>query len=130
MRLLLLHPNLPSCPECQTWMYDAETGKKKLKGGLPVRRPKGTPLPCHACPKIPDGDYPHPANAVELSEENYLAFAHYRRCRAVNRFPEDPVVGRNAAVIRLVEDAVESGERYRLFRMVSDALVVARVLKR
>ena len=40
------------------------------------------------------------ARAVELSPENRRAWEHYLECRAVESWPEDPIVRRNAAIIR------------------------------
>jgi hypothetical protein len=53
---------------------------------------------------------PRPAEAVELSDRNWLAWQHYRECRAIGRFPDDPIVRRNAAIIRDVEDEFARGE--------------------
>ena len=77
------------------------------RGGKPVPRPRGAPLPCSTCPKIPPGTDPHPDNAVELGERELAAWEHYRECRAVGAFPDDPLVRRNAAIIRQVEDSAE-----------------------
>ena len=44
---------------------------------------------------------------MELSEQNWDAWGHYRECRAVGSFPADPIVRRLAAVCRQVEDAFE-----------------------
>lgn len=34
------------------------------------------------------------------------AYVHYLECRATGTFPDDPLVRRNAAAIRAVEDSV------------------------
>lgn len=69
------------------------------------------------CPKQPP-DVPEPerswATAVELTEQNWRAWAHYRECVAVGSFPDDPIVRRNAAVIRAAEDAAEQLRRVQL----------------
>lgn len=52
---------------------------------------------------MPEGARPRPESAVELSPRNVRALLHYRRCKAVGRFPADPIVERNAAVIAHVE---------------------------
>ncbi len=62
------------------------------------------PTPCWKCPKIPDEAPKSPAFAVEPTERSRQIIAHYHRCRAVGRFPADPLVERNAAVIREYED--------------------------
>lgn len=42
-----------------------------------------------------------------LNEANRTCFEHYKECKAVGQFPNDPVVRRNAAVIRDVEERYE-----------------------
>jgi hypothetical protein len=74
---------------------------------LPLARTPNNPPPCHFCPKIPQGADPKPENAIEPSERSLLAFQHYRRCRAVGRFPTDVLVEKDAAIIRDVWDAWE-----------------------
>lgn len=39
----------------------------------------------------------------ELSPKNWQAFNHYRRCKAIGHFPDDPIVARNAAAISAIE---------------------------
>lgn len=61
--------------------------------------------PCYSCPKIPEhGDGARPGLAVELTDRNWEAYSHYLECKAVGSFPDDPIVRRNAAIIRSVED--------------------------
>jgi hypothetical protein len=77
-----------------------------------MERPPGTPTPCHMCPKVPRGAVPRgvqarPEHAIELSRRNAQAYWHYLECKATGRFPDDPIVRRNAALIRLVEEEVE-----------------------
>lgn len=108
VRLLLLHPELPSCGECQQWLYNVKTWQPHPKrGGKPGEyepRPGGSPTPCGVCPKIPRDKEKRPENATELSDKNWQAWTHYNRCRAVRRFPEDEIVERNAGLIRMVEE--------------------------
>ncbi len=68
---------------------------------------KGQKTPCIWCPKIPAGDPHSPSSAIELTEENFLAYLHYQECKAVGEFPSDPIVRRNAALIRRVEDLAD-----------------------
>lgn len=113
MRLILLHAGIASrsCADCQKYLYydrgSEDFGARVERGGLPVLRPKGVKTPCEWCPKIPPGEAPIPANAVELSDKNLLALIHYRECRATGDFPDDPIVRRNAALIRGAEDVAE-----------------------
>jgi hypothetical protein len=110
VKLLLLHPEVAgrSCADCQTYLYydrgPNDFGPRCERGGKPQRRPKGTGPPCAWCPKIFPGDDPAPPNAQDLTPLNEQVYRHYRECRAVGRFPADPVVARNAAVIREVEE--------------------------
>ncbi len=60
--------------------------------------------PCATCPKSHDGQ-PHPEK--ELSPRNQKAYFHALECRAVNQWPEDPLVRRNAAIILWVEQEFE-----------------------
>lgn len=53
-----------------------------------------------SCPKG------NPEEPKTLSENNQNCYEHYRECRAVGKFPEEPIVLRNAAIIREIEDAV------------------------
>ena len=46
-------------------------------------------------------------NPTTLLPCNELAYEHYRECRAVGEFPDDPIVRRNAVIIRSVEDEIE-----------------------
>jgi hypothetical protein len=39
-----------------------------------------------------------------MSDKNFAAWRHYRQCRAVGIFPDDPIVRRNAEIIREIED--------------------------
>jgi len=116
--LILAHPEIAGrpCEECKQWLYQdtAErlSGRKLVTGdGRPMPRPPaGRPgvltTPCRQCPKIPPGVEPRPEHAVELSERNQQAYWHYLRSKAVGRFPRDPIVERNAGLIRMVEDEV------------------------
>lgn len=65
-----------------------------------------SPTPCHICPKVPDrldGKVKVRADACDLLPRHRTAFAHYRRCKAVGRFPEDEIVERNAALFAEAE---------------------------
>jgi hypothetical protein len=50
LRLQLYHPQVPSCEECQAWVYTKEW-KRAQRSGADVPRPPGTPTPCKICPK-------------------------------------------------------------------------------
>ena len=55
-----------------------------------------------------------------LSPENEQVWEHYRECRAVGQFPDDPLVRRHAALIRETEDECHRFlERTKLYEMFS-----------
>ena len=103
MSLILNHPRvaLRDCDHCKKWLYNEETGKIEQRRGKDV--PRATPPPCEFgnCPKgSPDA-------GIELSAMNWQAYRHYQECRATGRFPDDPIVARNAGIIRRVEDSFD-----------------------
>lgn len=61
--------------------------------------------PCGRCPKVPP-DAPRKTRrfASEWTDQNRQAYKHYLECRAVGLFPDDPIVRRNARIIRAIED--------------------------
>lgn len=107
MRLLLLHPEVATrdCGRCQKWLYDEKTGQITQRAGKNVERPAGTFPPCRSLTGCPKGT---PENQRSLSQKNERAYQHYLECKAVGSFPNDPIVRRNAALIRAVEDSVAS----------------------
>lgn len=100
-------------------LVDVETGEKTLRAGLPVLRPKGAPLPCHKCPKTEGQPARTRRHAVEFSPRNRRAFWHYQECRAVLQFPDDPIVRRNAALLRQWFDLAERRPLERLAQTLS-----------
>lgn len=60
--------------------------------------------PCDVCPKIPEGKPKERRYAVELSVKNRRAWQHWRECRAIGQFPDDPVVRRNAEILQAIQD--------------------------
>ena len=116
-----MHPEFAgrTCESCVTWSYDedGQITRKPSRVGLPVRRPKGTPTPCHKCPKIPpNAPEKTREHAIEMSERTMATYRHYLECRAVGRFPRDRIVERNAAIIRAVHDEFD---RMPLLRLVA-----------
>lgn len=95
------------CDHCQKYCYDERTGKVMLAGrdhGPPLPRPKGNLPPCRlsgvGCPKGT------PENPLTLNAANEECYQHYRECRAIGQFPDEPIVRRHAAIIRGIEDGV------------------------
>jgi hypothetical protein len=129
VRLILLHPEVAfrSCDDCRKHIYNEQTGKREEHRGLPIVRPPGTFPPCqygpNRCPKE------HPDAGYELTPDNLQVYQHYLECKATGRFPDDPLVARNAGVIRLVEDAVERG-RTEAMRQAMLASIGARLRMR
>jgi hypothetical protein len=74
---------------------------------LPIARPAGVPTPCHKCARIPAGELPIRDNAIELSDRNWRAYEHFLECRAVGLWPDDPIVKRNARILREIHDEAE-----------------------
>ncbi len=74
------------------------------RDGKIVERLPIFPAPCRTDKGCPKGN---PESPRSLMSENERCYEHYRECRAVNQFPDDPVVRRNAAAIRDVEDLAE-----------------------
>lgn len=67
------------------------------------------PTPCGTCPKVPalvrkTQRKVTRADAVEMTPESAEAYRHFRRCRAVGRFPLDVIVERDAEICREAED--------------------------
>lgn len=106
MILELFHPQVArrDCRHCQLYQYNEETGQVEKWRGAPLRRVSGQPPPCRTPKGCPKGS---PEAGRELSKRNEQAYDHYLRCRATALFPDDPLVARNAAIIRSVEDALE-----------------------
>jgi hypothetical protein len=114
IRLQLIHPEIAarSCEDCQKWLYyDQGPGKfgerVERPAGVPVPRGPHIKTPCCWCAKLPAGKEPCPENAVELTAENFEAWAHYRECKAVGDFPQDAIVRFNASIIAEAEAHAE-----------------------
>lgn len=112
--MILAHPEVAyrDCSHCRAWQYE-ENGQVKIHHGKPLKRigkvacelPKGCPKGTHE-------------NPIELTEENWEAYIHYQECRAVGVFPDDPIVRRNARIIRRIEDSREAAKREGLFEAI------------
>jgi hypothetical protein len=107
LRLMLTRPRLAlrDCGDCQKHVYDERSGRRATHAGHPVARPPGTSPPCRlehiGCPKGT------PELPKTLSQENLQTIRHYHECRAIGLFPDDPIVRRNASLIRRVESTIE-----------------------
>jgi len=102
------------CKACWKYQFHEDGDQKglpRLWRGEPLRRPEGYPPPCLtkglSCKK---GTID---NQNVLTPTNAKVVMHYRECRAVGDFPDDPTVRANAAIISEVErmlDRVESSQ--------------------
>ena len=114
MRLLILHPEISyrDCGDCQTYVYDEKKGERLMQFDKPMKRPPGNLPPCRmrkgGCPKGT------PEEPRSLTDQNWRAYQHYSECRAVGQFPADPIVRRNAAIIRQAEDAANQELNWRI----------------
>lgn len=107
--LVLTHPELPSCQDCQQYIYD-EDWRPSLRRGLPVVRPDNCGPPCYRCPKIVRGSEPIPANAQQLSHRNAQVLEYFYLCRAdtTGLLPRDRLVLRHNAILQRVHEQVQS----------------------
>lgn len=128
--MILLHPVIASrsCDSCKIYMYDDKPpdrfsldiveerpqGSGKLLKRLPKQKP-----PCWMCPKIPPKIKPIPENAIEISTKNRQAYDHYLMCKATGKFPDDPIVFRNAGYIRQIEDQVQQNIQSSQFGLIA-----------
>lgn len=100
VELEMLHPRIArrSCESCQKLWYRQSDGLVILDGlGQPMERVG--PTPCRTNVGCPKGT---PENQKTLTTANQWAFAHFLDCDAIGVFPDDPIVARNARVIRSV----------------------------
>lgn len=103
IRLARLHPEVATrdCADCLRHVYDEATGERVLHRGRPVPRPAGTDAPCRlphvGCPKG------SPEDSRSLDPRDLRVWLFDLECRAVGRFPQDPLVARHAALIRAAE---------------------------
>ena len=107
--LQLLHPEVADrdCDHCLKYLYDEKTGepiKSRKKDGSLRKRDSSCPSPCRTSVGCKKGT---PENSRALNRTNREAWEHYQECRAVGAFPDDPVVRRNAALIREAEQIHE-----------------------
>lgn len=106
MRLIENHPTVAfrDCTHCQKYQYNESTGEVTLWHGKPLERVAGVGPPCRGPKGCPKGT---PENPISLSPRNLRALLHYEQCRATGNFPDDPIVARNAAIFRGIEDEAE-----------------------
>lgn len=98
----MLHPEVAwrDCGHCQKYTYDEDTGLPDIHRGQPLLRDRAERAPCRTKRGCPKGT---PELPRSLSERNLLCYRHYLRCKAVGRFPDDPLVAYHARLIMEVE---------------------------
>ena len=111
MTLILCSPQVAfrDCKQCQKYEYNEETGKIELFDGKNIFRRGETP--CRTSRGCPKGT---PEQPRTLSRRNQLAYLAYLRWKAVGRFPDDPQVEYNAAVIRQAEEVADQQREHQL----------------
>jgi len=105
VQLYHLHPEVAhrDCGDCQRWQYNHETGELELWRGQPIER--CGPPPCRlGAGQCAKGT---PEDSKALTSQNLQAYQHYMECKATFSFPDDPIVRRNAGIIKMAEEIVE-----------------------
>jgi len=119
---LWLHPAVATrdCADCLVHLYDETTGEVVMGRDkvAPRKRDRSCPAPCRKDPLkgCPKGTAENP---ISLTPQNERAVIHYRECAAVGTFPDDPIVRRNAAIIRSIEQAVERSRQSELSEIIT-----------
>lgn len=102
-------------------MYDETTGRRLLRGGQPIARPRQAPTPCWKCPK----QSPRVAPSLELSPKNQRAFEFYWRVRASQGSAITPAMRADARLCKnlaLIDQVVRGSERRWLFEALQRLL--------
>lgn len=93
-----------SCEECQKLWFSVKTGLVILDNfNQPMER--AGPTPCETELGCPKGT---PDKQKSLNLANRWAFSHFRDCDSIGQFPDDPIVARNARLIRQVIKSVDA----------------------
>lgn len=109
-----------TCEQCRLYIHDddgriklnmARTGPEKRPHCIP-NKPGGPP--CVLCPKIPaNAPEKHWRYAADMTPQFMQVMYHYRTCKAVGRFPQDPIVEACAVMIAEAEKAADDAKRSR-----------------
>lgn len=104
--LLARHPHFArfTCEQCRVWHFDPETFTPiRRHWSEPLRKKAaGDAVQCEVA-ECPRGHWRDP---VEFSEKNRMAWRHYQAFRAA--LPPDPIVMRNARIIRRAEELADA----------------------
>jgi hypothetical protein len=99
----LIEPGLPSCADCQRYVYDDNWEQRKWRGAPMERRDKDTP--CHKCPKSRDKKTPNP-NA-ELTAGNWRCYEYWLASRSGLQLPADGTTRACFSLIQLAHDRAQ-----------------------
>lgn len=98
------------------WKRDNPGAVERTASGESLeRKDPNIPLRCLSCPKVPkwakdagkDWRELRALATPDMTSENAEALRHYRECRAVGIFPDDPIVRWYAGIIREVENEAD-----------------------
>jgi hypothetical protein len=101
VRLFVKNPKLAkrSCDECRKYWYD-ENGERVTYNGKYIERVDESPVACDTTFGCLAGHY---LNQLRLTPVNKMAYLHFQDCQATGNFPDDPIVARNARIIKSAE---------------------------
>lgn len=105
---MLAHPEIPTCGECAKYRTNTDFSFSK-RDGKRVPRAAGEQTPCWKCPKAVEG---RPNPGADFSGKNLLAYHLYLTIQAGMPMPDDPIVRRNCALIRMVQDQYQQLQPY------------------
>jgi hypothetical protein len=121
--MLILHHSevaYRDCEMCQQWLYE-ESGARAVRPGAnePIRRPPGVSTACRTPQGCPKGT---PQSQQSLTPQNHKCYEHYMKCKAIGRFPDDPLVARHAGLIRELEEAADRMGQEQLRQLLAASL--------
>lgn len=102
----MLRPELPTCDECEQFVFDHEDNWKPKEyppcSGQLLKRPKGSLLPCEHCPKCPGPEKtPAVGRKSELSEKNRKTLDLYHAIHGarLNNLTLDEITVANLGIV-------------------------------
>lgn len=131
MTLLLCHPELPTCDDCEKYVYDEHW--KQIENPIgegPMLRDGARP-PCMRCPKCATSPEKSPAagRQAELSPRNRQCLEHYWATKdgcLTEEEKRDPVVRRTRAIINQVYDHYRTAQSAGVLSAMAGAIVSKR----
>ena len=91
-----------NCDDCKAYFYNEETGLPIISNVTGLKEKRSGVTMCQTPEGCPKGT---PENPKTLNNANGWAWRHYRDCAAVGQFPDDPIVKRNASIIKAAIEA-------------------------